>query len=1097
MCGEGVKALSSMSRAPKEHKEPAIGTSPSKPAPKTWSSILNTEPIERPVANDDNLVVEESDYKPLQNPLLQRKFTSTTPGSRFLTLDSNPGSRLPHLTPTIVLDDCSEAVANSCSAQPSANASRQVPSGANLSSSESDDDENENHPQPVAVSPPRKSPRIQKKKLRRVASSLSLDSSDSDSEAPVSPPVSPPTRTKNTVVLPRSSTEPRQMGLRNAQGASAGGNVQGPHHAEPSSKKQKPNRVGHKDVPSRATALLLQQQKDALLKKAHGVGTPKTFIGKCLLCNTQGALLTESSICRYHCHGASHPGPSVANGPNRSTTNGRTTTPTNKPAVPSRADLCSNPAPSVRRTAVTAAASPSAHPQRTGSASNVLGKRALEGVTTPSPPQPGQSPSAASQPKEKIPVVNLTEVGENDAIGRDRLYFFSNRPKRFDFPRNSPMSKFSPFAATAEAMGNGISSKDVCAGCGSVGGLIACRRCPLAFHRHCHVPPIKADLSRGFFCRACKTVKGNDTSSAYLPAVRPKPRPPPWQPLARLAADAADGNPMDLVLHPSLHKDFVRRCKADWLRCCRCRRVRIVGERSLSEYVRIPFECRDAFWASPKWSCFKHVSDSEKAQLPQAIANIQERSKRRLRLFYHDFGEEDRTSYGFFPTNEVVVLDDDDDTPPPKPSDKRTDSMSVKSKIPTANGREPEPGPVSRSAGIQKAPPGASNTVTNGGPHANAPAVSASQPVIQPRTPVQSSSSDARAAPSPSVTLRPAVQAASNRSPNSSMGPLNDSVRVDQTLPVTSARRDILTAPSRTTASEALASKQVASPAPPAPVPQHTTIAIQQQMPPAEPPATSHAAVPNNFSHATRTGVLSPASPVHTSSQSNPAQSRGLAPSPPTTSGPAGTSTVTPLINAASPVQHVPGMALPVQPVNVAGQPQGALAMPDGNLTGLHQSAVHQAMSTALQNSALNIARVAQGQHMITTQNAHAPEPGLSSVYEARRSDMRQASNGISAPATSYVGPPTQSIQIAREDPGWSGSGPPAAAASESLQQLMLKRIALLGESHEIEDTLVDLALENSPKLIQIFSAFHGNPSRFARQAARLARSTMNASPRA
>lgn len=267
----------------------------------------------------------------------------------------------------------------------------------------------------------------------------------------------------------------------------------------------------------------------------------------------------------------------------------------------------------------------------------------------------------------RIPLLNLADVSKDDCAVSDRQMFFEYRARRFDFPRDSHLKHFSPFASAAAAMDE-VSSKDVCAVCGSGSIEFSCRRCPLAFHLECLYPLQKSGDPKPLFCKACKSVKGDDETPSYKQQGPLKSLPARVMGFYRLAADSSQGNPVDFVLHPSIHKMFVDQYKSDWLRCHRCKRIRYVNMRTLSEVVRVPFECADAFWArEEERSCTAELSVNEVSLGVQIERFIKLRSKRRVRMFYSGFSEKNRGLFGFHSLNEVVVLDEDEDSAPAAP----------------------------------------------------------------------------------------------------------------------------------------------------------------------------------------------------------------------------------------------------------------------------------------------------------------------------------------------------------------------------------------------------------------------------------------------
>lgn len=269
-------------------------------------------------------------------------------------------------------------------------------------------------------------------------------------------------------------------------------------------------------------------------------------------------------------------------------------------------------------------------------------------------------------------LVNIAPLPESDGAGWDRFIFFSYRSQRFHFESETYLSTFSPFAAVASGM-EGVTSVSVCAVCGTGGSLTACCRCPLAFHKNC-IDPTRRDLQRvqrqRWFCNACKSVKRDDTSCVWEPATPPPPLPSPETGFARLIADARDGNPIDLVFNPTLFNYYWSQCGADWLRCRKCKQIRIAGEGVLTESVRVPFECAYAFWVPEETrKCYPApLMQAQKSNAVKAVEKyVENRSRRRNALFFYRFGEDDRTAYGFpalnvssEPAKEVIVIEDEE-----------------------------------------------------------------------------------------------------------------------------------------------------------------------------------------------------------------------------------------------------------------------------------------------------------------------------------------------------------------------------------------------------------------------------------------------------
>lgn len=265
-------------------------------------------------------------------------------------------------------------------------------------------------------------------------------------------------------------------------------------------------------------------------------------------------------------------------------------------------------------------------------------------------------------------LINIAPVSTDDGSGWDRSVFFSFRSQRFGFVSKTYLSTFSPFAAVASGM-EGVTSKSVCAVCGSGGRLLSCMRCPLAFHQQC-IDPLGKTLSETWFCRACMAVKGQDRSIRWDPDAPPPALPSPATGFARLIADAKEGNPLDFVFNPTLFNYYRNECGADWLRCRRCKRIRIADDGVLTESVHVPFECSYAFWLPDELrSCESPLAiDPNLGTVKKVEAYVANRSRRRNALFFHGFGEDDRTDFGFPPletpdaSNDSVIIIDDDES---------------------------------------------------------------------------------------------------------------------------------------------------------------------------------------------------------------------------------------------------------------------------------------------------------------------------------------------------------------------------------------------------------------------------------------------------
>lgn len=282
--------------------------------------------------------------------------------------------------------------------------------------------------------------------------------------------------------------------------------------------------------------------------------------------------------------------------------------------------------------------------------------------------------AVTNEPVADLELVNIASIAEMDGTGWDRFIFFSFRPQRFHFPKNTYLSAFSPFAAVASVM-DGVSAKGVCAVCGGSEALIECCRCPLAFHSKCIDPLRQRMAAHPWFCDACQAVKGSDMTLGWNPLIEPPSLPSPATGFKRLISDAREGNPIDFVFHPTLLRYYTKDCGADWMRCSKCNEVTIAEDGVLVESVYAPFECRFAFWGENPGPCHGQKDKRERSDIVKRVeAYNKNRSRRRNTLFFYGFGEEDRESYGFPPLNrnepvaDVIVIDDEPEPPESAPA---------------------------------------------------------------------------------------------------------------------------------------------------------------------------------------------------------------------------------------------------------------------------------------------------------------------------------------------------------------------------------------------------------------------------------------------
>lgn len=976
-----------MFRAPSSQNEvssaPATGTPHDR---KTWGSILNIDrgvEIERE-PDAEQPTVAERDEKPFQRL-----------HSRTLQALQSPGRRLSRAAPpppsvsAIALDD-SDAGAASHSAHNTPGANNGHCAGQ-ASSSESDADENENYSQARIPSPARKRRR---RRIPRVASSLSLDSCDSEEENLVAAAVgaaAQPLADRSNDAMGATT----RLALRTRKkGPALPASLKKPRTVKPAISK----RVNHKDVPSRAKDLLLQQQQADLFLKAKKAASKtsasksfKSSIDTCVRCGRVGVALSEGKLCLGKCY-----------------------------ATPPLSDF----------------GAPSATPNSSGAVS-LLGKRDTNGVS-----------KAVKHVSKRIPLINLTELPRGNAATDDRMLFFSFVPKRHSFPDDAPVSKYSPFASAADAM-IGVNSNEVCAVCGSSMGLVNCRSCPLAFHAHCHNPPLQ-QIAGSFQCKACcNGKKGN------APVKKPTSITGAFD---RITAEAGEGNPIDFVLHPSLHQSFIRRHKTDWLRCNRCRRMRAVFARSLSESVRIPFECSDAFWLpASQRSCNGEVSPEEALLLSVATEKVRNRSKARVRLFYHHFGEKNRADYGFLEPDAVVCLDDsDEDIPPAAPA-------GTTPATPASNQ------PAKTSPVLQApAPPNMPRSDTR-----ETPAMSGNLGMPMP---LPGGSPGTTAAASGARQMRASVRPGANRAASTANAPL-------------------------------IAQGNGLRPAGLGPAP-GSTARIASSLPQAS------AAAPGNVHPAPNAAPVGGRNGSSTASQTA-LPLNGVRSMPPVLRT-AGSRHLQAALSLPGPGTRVPQIRHPQAPMSVSTIPaSGARAnvVSSSNqlvttgqgvprTSGMEQLNQQQTTSrmgahfrqavTAGRSQALTVSRTPQ-QMAVVQNNVPARGSAPDTLIPA---NARPYVNGSAHPV-----PETQAQPDVSRTPVPTSTPAPApvvspgstSAGASSVQDQLLIRVAALNEFGDVEDQLVDLVLAKNATLFQLFNAFGDSPDRFQRQAVRLARSHMGA----
>ncbi|CAN8073264.1 unnamed protein product [Agarophyton chilense] len=241
-------------------------------------------------------------------------------------------------------------------------------------------------------------------------------------------------------------------------------------------------------------------------------------------------------------------------------------------------------------------------------------------------------------------LVNIRIPTPADGGDWDRFVFFKHRPRRHDFGNSCYLSDYSPFAALAPAVANEPPST-ICAVCGGGYNLIPCNGCVCAFHEKCVAPfPVTGSP---WYCNGCRSAGIPDNNPTQIP------EPPSnislaAQALHRPIIDAKEGNPIDLVLHPSLMALFRNDYGGyDWLQCYSCRRRRIVPNGILCESVEIPFECEGMFWLPEKErNCVSQMDRDTQAvekHINEQAARRGERRKALLEMFGNgsDDGEED------------------------------------------------------------------------------------------------------------------------------------------------------------------------------------------------------------------------------------------------------------------------------------------------------------------------------------------------------------------------------------------------------------------------------------------------------------------------
>lgn len=704
-----------------------------------------------------------------------------------------------------------------------------------------------------------------------------------------------------------------------------------------------------------------------------------------------------------------------------------------------------------------------------------------------------------------ISLLNISEICKDDHAALDRQMFFAYRARRFDFPRDSHLKNFSPFASAADEM-EGISSKDVCAVCGSGEVEFCCLRCPLGFHLKCLYPSLKANDPRPLFCRACASVKGDDKTPCYRPQVAPRPLPARVMGFYRLAADSAQGNPMDFVLHPSIHKFYVDRYESDWLRCYRCKRIRFVNQRTLSEVVKVPFECSDAFWVLPEEqkSCSAVLSSKERSLADAAEKLVKLRSKRRVRLFYSGFGEKNRALFGYHSMQEIIVLDDDESGSLPLPSAPKLNPVPLNDadkELMCVVERKPTTIPNSTVVPISQIP-SPSNNPTNTVPQAAAigPVQSNTQAVADDpklkyspkedkidKTDVTSNalSLNAKASSNPGVDPQGSVDNERNTSSSQQRQLLSNLISRSQGVShaLSAPKASAPTIPIQSSACSVLSPK---SRAPTTNGDGASCLSVGQALQTMAKDLLTSSRSAQQYVGNGSNGAINTSSPqvarVPSTVQLNPTKpaSANLPPRP------AHVSTVNPRFHTAVPSVSA---AVPLPRTTAAVNPS-----PISAATGYHISSplTHSYVNTPANppnGISLAVPPIAsQRLHLRLNMNAHRQRQQMTPVQTSEMLPTRNNSNVRPTLTSSQImNPQLRQPRNSSPNATWN-LHVNGAQNSESIKDSILSRIGEFGQLGPLEDMLVDLAMSGNTKLFQLYKTLGRNPEMFARQSIRLAK---------
>lgn len=580
-----------------------------------------------------------------------RESAQVKPGDTDHVASHHPSLTAPQLSRAISVDNHADNIIHET---PHGTAPKVTPSQTLMASSESDDDENEDHLSQLRPNQSRSRRPTAANHVKRSRSQLSLESCPSDAETAA--PKLPLKRFKRVVdsavptvsqSSPPKDSEPSSV-LRPAARLSP------PSGTMPSARPDKatvekylasrkrpsvvsrpstlPRHHGHTNahvpvtIPS--TSPLVSPQKPSALNSATSTAvtysTPDTLYRKmhasAPLSNSQAEPLeTKSSPMALPTPFSSSGVPSIAL---------QMPLPAKPPTQPvASSSLCEGTPDDIEVVAVRIVNKP---PPTSVAPLNVLHTASFDESRT----------RVYSDPL----LVNIAPLDISDNFGWNRFVFFVHHPRRFEFSSSAPLSELSPFSGLTLDMDHAQPSS-LCAVCGAGVALRECPRCTLGFH------PVCLNRSRrhrtSALCVACTSATVNNNSSQWGVTFVPPSLPPPERALPRLIADAQQGNPIDLILIPSLFNFYVSNVGNDWLRCYKCNGIRILRGGAISESVCIPFDCSKAFW-DPEH--LRYCSSTSAMEVEERI-KIEEHLKMRARLKtsmrYFMLGEEDRTDFGF------------------------------------------------------------------------------------------------------------------------------------------------------------------------------------------------------------------------------------------------------------------------------------------------------------------------------------------------------------------------------------------------------------------------------------------------------------------